>query len=285
MSFRIDKHKAPGHEFRKLLREQVGKAIRALNDPSPASRSKAIHTARIRLKKVRAALRLLQAAAPHEITKTDHGVLRDAARETGEIRDANVNLQTMKKLCDRFGVDRLRFGRTFELLELLKGMTGAEAAMSMHKAATLLKAMQSRIDAWGNHAVAWGEIEQGMKHLYKRGRTAFHEASENVSDESLHTLRKRTKDILFNLKLVQDARPGAARKLAQCAKKLAAILGEERDLTLLQELLTRQGPVKERATIAKLIVERRRSLQEKALKLGSEFYGPKPKEFAGKVIG
>lgn len=63
MSFRINRHEPLADGFHRLLREQIGCAIRDLSQFPPDSRARVVHGVRRRVKKIRAILRLLRAAA------------------------------------------------------------------------------------------------------------------------------------------------------------------------------------------------------------------------------
>ena len=68
------------------------------------------HRARKRLKKVRAALRLLQSASFSRASETDHTLLRDASAEIAGTRGADANLRALTQtLRADSGSDRLRF--------------------------------------------------------------------------------------------------------------------------------------------------------------------------------
>lgn len=286
MSFRIERQTALlANGFRSTLRRQLSRAIKELEisprDPTAAR----IHGARKRMKKVRSALRLLEKASFHAVERTDHDLLRDASVEVGAARNAEANVNTLRRLCSDSGSDNLRFSLAFGLLNKQKEALTRGTAGSMHRAATLLKGSLSRIGAWDDTAIAWKEVRHGLKLFYKRGRETFRKAADDPSTENLHRWRKRAKDLYHGLKLVQAANPKAIRKLARELKKLCALLGTGHDLAVLLETLGQSNIGKEKAVLEKLIAARRRKTQCKALKLGAKFFSRKPGAFVEKIDG
>ncbi|MCA8950718.1 MAG: CHAD domain-containing protein, partial [Planctomycetes bacterium] len=70
---------------------------------------------------------------------------------------------------------------------------------------------------------------------YRRGRKALRRADATAAPERFHELRKRVKDHLYHLRLLAPICPpllGARRELAD---RLADLLGDEHDLTVLAE--------------------------------------------------
>lgn len=188
MSFRIDRHEEIGNGFRRILAKQLELAIRRLGQPSPETRRRAVHEVRRRIKKIRSVLRLQRAIASCENPKIDKRPLRGAARELAEMRDADVHLGALQKLCRRFGADCARFPRTFRLLECKQRNASARSATLMRQAAEWLEIMRPKIDRQPGGDLEWREVRHGLRRLYKKARTAFQRAANDVSVESMHEL-------------------------------------------------------------------------------------------------
>ena len=87
--------------------------------------AKDFHTARKAVKKARAWLRLLRAGTPSRVFRNHDHVLRDAARPLSAGRDAQILIDTLRRLLKRFhepAIER-RFGR-FERAPILAYMAG-----------------------------------------------------------------------------------------------------------------------------------------------------------------
>ena len=280
MSFRIGKRTVQlAHGFRGALRGELADAIKELDLSSRSPRAARIHNARRRMKKVRSAFRLLEAASFPGVSRIDHDLLRDASAEVAASRGADANLGVLKKLCDDSGSDRLRFARIFAALEKEKLTVSHGTTAGMHKASTLLKGALSRIDAWDDGSIEWNKVLSGMEHLYKRARAACRKASDETTAENLHKWRKCAKDIYNGLKLAGDEDSKKIRRLSRHMKKLGTLLGADHDLAILREALDQHRIGKEKAVIEKLIAEHRRGVQDKALKLGAKYFSRKPAAF------
>ena len=282
MSFHIVKQKAAlADGFRAALRGELVRTARDLDVSSRAAPGPRIFRARKRVKKVRSALRLLEAASFPAVSRTDHSLLRDACAEIAPAHGADANLGTLKTLCDDSGCDPLRFSRAFEALEKRRQAIARGTPASMRKAATLLKGSLSRIEAWDDRAIPWKDIARALERSYKRARKAFRKAVDEPSAESLHTWRKRSQDILHGLQLTPAGESKPARRL----KKLCSLLGEVHDLTLLRQALDEFRLGKEKPRLDKLISARREKAQARAFKLAAKCFSRKPADFIEKVTG
>src|SRR4051812_4637750 len=86
---------------RRVAREQLEVAADGLAAAQGEQRVEAVHDARKRIKKTRA---LLRAARPalRKAFRAENRALRDASRELSGARDADVMIETVGKLADRF---------------------------------------------------------------------------------------------------------------------------------------------------------------------------------------
>ena len=88
----------------RMLRRETKRAVRAMGSGHPP-RGEAIHDARKRLKKARAALRLARAALTKDEYRWENSALRDAARPLSDVRDAQALIDRLERqLCN----DRVR---------------------------------------------------------------------------------------------------------------------------------------------------------------------------------
>lgn len=270
MSFPIDRHETIGDGFRRVLGKQLELAINELSQSSPESRRRVVHGVRKRIKKIRAILRLLRASTP--LLKTDNHPLRDAARELAAMRDADVHLKTLKKLCRRSGIGRARFSKTFHMLERKQREASAQSAESMRRAGGRLKTMRPKIEDCRRDDIKRRDVQRGLRRIYKKARAAFQKAADDISVVNMHAWRKRTKDIWYDLRLIEVCCPKLARKLVRKAKNLSALLGDEHDLAMLRRTLVRERLGAGENGIMKLIASHQLRLQGKAFKLGVKFF-------------
>lgn len=93
---------------RRMLRRETKRALQAI-DSAHAPRGEAIHDARKRLKKARAALRLARLGLSKSEYRRENDTLRDAARPLSEVRDRRAAVRScggVAKLFDIFHARR-----------------------------------------------------------------------------------------------------------------------------------------------------------------------------------
>ncbi|MGB8352559.1 MAG: CHAD domain-containing protein [Chthoniobacteraceae bacterium] len=286
MSFHIDKHEAPESEFRRVLCGQLTRAIKELNQSSPALQARTVHQVRKRIKKIRSVLRLLHFASPRAIPQAYHTPLRKAAEEIAAIRDAFADARTMAALCKHTSIAPSRFTGVFKFLAQGQKTASAGSGAAMHKAAALLTSARSAMEKWEDDHLKWHDLPRGVARIYKRCHTSFRKASGEKSAENLHRWRRRTKDVLHILLLLKKRGPKKAiSKHTHHARKLCVLLGKDHDLVHLRETLDQCAIGVETETLNELIHSRRLKLQDKIMKLGPKLLAEKSKDFAAECLG
>ena len=100
MSYRLQFDQDLDDGLRRVASEQLEDALGGLRDPEDPV--KAVHEARKSVKKSRAALRLARPALPKDTYREEDHALRDAGRSLSGARDADVLLETVDALGERF---------------------------------------------------------------------------------------------------------------------------------------------------------------------------------------
>ena len=85
-----------GDNLRRICRKQIEAAI-AITSGDKKTSDTPVHEMRKHLKKARAALRLVRKEIGRGLFREQNRCLRDVARLTSEIRDAEVRLQTVRQ--------------------------------------------------------------------------------------------------------------------------------------------------------------------------------------------
>src|SRR5207344_2992953 len=106
---------------------------------------------------------------------------------------------------------------------------------TMAGAAAELVAGRSSLDELALKGDGWGMIAPGLHRTYRRGRKRLRSVEEEASVTNLHELRKRVKDLWYQLRLIQDADKHMLGNLADQAHDLSDHLGDDHDLALLRE--------------------------------------------------
>jgi len=280
MSFHIDRQVAPVSEFRRVLCEQLSRAIKELNQSSPDLQARTVHTVRKRIKKIRSVLRLLHFSSRQGMPEAYHTPLREAAGEIAAIRDAFADAKTMAALCKHSSIAPSRFAAVFKFLGHRQQIASAGAGEAMHKAVVLLTSARFAMEGWKDARLKWHDLPSGAARIYKRCRSSFRKASDETSPENLHRWRRRTKDLLHILLLLEKRGSKPARKLQHRARKLCTLLGKDHDLVHLCETLDQCATGAQRDILDELVRSRRLKLQDKIMKLGPKLLAKKPKDFA-----
>jgi CHAD domain-containing protein len=242
----------------------------------------AVHDARKRIKKTRAALRLARPGLSKRVYRAENAALRDTARGLSGARDADVMVETAEKLGERYAghAPATLFEQLRDRLAARRGGAGADAG----EAADTLRALAAGVDAW---AIAGDErdvLVPALHRTYARGREAFAVADRRPTAEHLHEWRKRVKDLWYQEKLVSEAWPEVLEAHADEAKALSKLLGDDHDLAVLSELLGAEpGLTDDPDLIHELIGRRRNELLEAVRALGRRVYAERPKAYARRL--
>jgi hypothetical protein len=121
-----------------------------------------------------------------------------------------------------------------------------------------------------------------MERVYREGRQALKLVRKKPSAERWNELGQRSKDLGHAARRLEASRPKRMTQLAARAQRLSSLLGDDRDLGVLEER-TRHYPAQldagDLAAIHALIVRRRDQLQGQARGLAERLYRRKPRKF------
>src|SRR3954463_954491 len=102
MAYRLALTDDPPNALRRCAREQIEDAVAMLDERGGDDPAEAIHEARKSVKKTRALLRIARPALPRRSYRMENHSLRDAARSASGLRDADVMVETVDGLRERF---------------------------------------------------------------------------------------------------------------------------------------------------------------------------------------
>ena len=289
MPYRLDSRERVGPGLRRCAREQLDSAIDELTDGVRTDPVEAVHSARKALKKERSLLRLSRGTLATGDRRRENDALRHAGRQMSAARDAEVMIQALDDLSDRFAGQVPMQPFTAIREQLIAERDPARASLLdsgvTREVADELKAVRGRIDEWHLRHGGWRAVEPGLDRSYRRGRAAFDRAQADSTVENLHEWRKRTKDLWYHLRVLAPTSPGIMGGQAKDAHRLGDILGDDHDLAVLRERL---GDLAGSITadldpVFGLIDHRRDQLQQEALLLGRRLYAEKPGAFGRRV--
>jgi CHAD domain-containing protein len=286
MSYKLAAGETEDRALRRCAGEQVDRAIAELTDGMKVDPVTAVHSARKALKKTRSVLRLGRGSLRSSDRRTINAALRDAGRRLSDARDAEVMLETVDDLAERYAGQLPR--STFDAVKAHLDGQAARARPLLTDAGEVveeLKSVRAQVDEWRVRRTGWAAIGDGLKRSYKRGRRAFRRAEKKPTTESFHAWRKRAKDLWYHLRVLEPVSPDAMHGYAREAHELSDLLGDEHDLAVLREsLMTRGAAVAtDLDSVVRLIDHRRAQLQAEATRVGARVYAEKPKAFRRRI--
>jgi CHAD domain-containing protein len=285
MAYRFEADEDVREAIVRCAREQLDHAVGELSEGIGDDPVGAVHSARKAVKKERSLLRLARGAMPRDQRRRENRALRDAARELSGVRDADVMIETVAHLSDHFAgqLPESAFAKIAEQLKQERDAGRGQPTGSALDADAVqeLGAVRLRIDDWQLTQGGWSAIESGLLRSYRQGRDAFAGARGEASLEDLHAWRKRVKDLWYQERLLTPICGPATRGQAKDAHRLADLLGDDHDLGVLRQTLTRGhiGVAVDLDAIVTLIDHRRGELQAEAIHIGQRIYAEKPKAF------
>jgi CHAD domain-containing protein len=288
-AYRLLDREPVGPGLRRVLTAQVDDAIAQLRGEAGSEPADAVHEARKDIKKIRSALRLVRHEIGDDNWRRENDHYREVARSLSGFRDAEIMVETLDGLADRFGESAE--GRFDALREQLVSENQAahddgSIERAMAEAAAGLAAGRGRIDRLQLVDDGWELIAPGLHRTYRRGRKRLRTAEEEASVTNLHELRKRVKDLWYQVRLIRgDSEMLAA--LADHAHDLSDHLGDDHDLAVLRELVQRRRAAFAHPSHKRHLLEeidhRRGELQFAAISLGERIYADKPKRFSKRI--
>jgi CHAD domain-containing protein len=274
--------------IRRIARGQLNDALDDL-DGTPSRRAgDAVHATRKRSKRLRTCLRLSRDAIGEQTYDRENTALRMAARRISAPRDAQVLIETLDALTERFA-EELACTTTTALRDRLErdrriattSLTVDEGDLAATRAA-IAEALV-RTPTWTFEGDGVDVLRPGLRRIYRRGRRAMRAARDEPTPDNLHAWRKRVKDLWYATEIVRAAQPKHLERVARRAHKLSGLLGDHHDLHLLRAYVTSHPQCFEdeasRSALVAVIDRRSARLGEKALARGRRLYAGKPKPF------
>lgn len=258
-------------ELRRVAAEYGRIAAAALRrrDEDP---HKAVHESRKAMRSARGVLRLYREVLGDDGYRERNGLLRHAAHLLSPHRDARVRLETLDSLVA--GVDKHRElapelrARIEEFLRLSTGDLEAAAA----RAEELVQTFRDSLSEWPGETEDGPKLAgKGLRRAVKRAGKRLDRALSDPTPETLHELRKRSKDVREQLRVLRLLEPERLDDLEDEFDDVSDDLGDARDLHLIASLLedTAKNWPAARPLIGLLVEEatrRRHDLERSGLK-------------------
>jgi CHAD domain-containing protein len=269
---------------RRIVGEQLQTALDELRDVEPRQADTAVHSARKRLKRIRALVRLVRQGLGPEVFARENAAFRDAGGSLSEVRDANVLVQTLDSLKGEVEAGAFIAARKRLLARrrAIKQRVLAGANNGLEAVATHVEAARERAATWQiAGGEGWGALEPGLKKIYRDGRMAFRRAQVGDHPELFHEWRKRVKDLWHQMEVLEAIWPDMLKPLAEEFHSLADVLGQEHDLSVLEAMLEAEALARAEAAsgVMPALKTKRAGLRKEAAHRGAFLFAEKPGAF------
>ncbi|MCP9231168.1 CHAD domain-containing protein [Mesorhizobium sp. LMG 17147] len=292
MSFRIDPHMSLTGEVRRILAEEIGKALVHL-DAARDRPEQGLHNCRKRLKNVRALLRLVR-SGDETFCVTENECYRQVAALLAGPREATALVETIDRLAASFpeqsaggGLDAVR-DRLVARQHELHGGAGLDAAIGAAIAAC--EQGVGRIDKLAlpdQPEQAADVLAEGARATLRRARKALDKAASRGEADDFHDLRKAAKTHGMHLSLLGRLWPTPIKARRKAVDELGERLGELHDVFVMRALLDAEdqplGPPEDTRLLAKLLKRSEKSLKKTCLAEAAQLFGDSPKRSTRKL--
>lgn len=291
MSYSLSPRDDAGKGARKLLRKEIGRALKDLAGDGNRIRAESVHSARKHFKKIRGLLRLMRPALGEKVFTRENHFFRDAGRAISAARDAAVLVETFDQIREAIGgKNAAGLNRLRAPLETAREQSAANPASQagLEKLKEDLAAAIDRGDALPLGGSDAAGLCAALSGIYRQGRQCMRASIADPSPEIFHEWRKRAKDLRHQLQLLEKGWPETLGPLVKEAKRLGELLGENHDLDVLeQKLISLNRRVRAGKALEELrdgISARQHVLHREAWKLGAKLYAEKPGAFARRIL-
>jgi CHAD domain-containing protein len=281
MPLRLPADVPPADGLRRVARSELRQAARTLR--GTGREATRVHNARKHLKKLRALLRLVRAQTGPGFFRIHNRRLRDLGRRLAPLRDAEVAQLTLGQMrraapttSSRRAVSHLRARISARIPAVGRGAV-------LRQVARELQTLEKSVPSWPLGELAWPDLTAAVVKTYRRARIEHEHFRLRRDLASLHEWRKRSKDLWYQLLLLQPLARGAARKLTRQLDCLTDIQGRMHDVQLVLDALRRQArhlSVWEQQAVQELAEDSLATLMPQALTSGRRLFRFKPDRFA-----
>jgi len=260
-----------------VLRKAVLAAAKEASAESDSTAAR-VHGVRKRIKRIRAILRLVRDGIDCDDYRREQAWLRERGRRLSQARDAEVLVETHRRLCKSAAGKAHSRSHDDDVLQALERFRDETHAAS--EPGGLLR--EAAADLQGK-AVEWQRtplriadplvIEAALEPSLKRYARALRRAERSGTATKFHTLRKRVKDVTYQMDFVAGSESGIGESLRRRASSLGRLLGWQHDVVMYSDQLRRMNdvPKKSRAVFTRTAMKERKKLRKRTLRNGHRF--------------
>ncbi len=292
MSYRIDPRLPLTAEVRRILAEEVGKALAHLYAASDKP-EQALHKCRKRLKAARALLRLVR-SGDETFCRTENQCYRQVAALLAGPREATALVETIDRLAAGFpeqsaggGLDAVRDRLVARRRELHDG-AGLDAAIGAAIAACEEGIGRIEKLALPDQPEQSADVlAEGARITLRRARKALDKAGSRGEADDFHDLRKAAKTHGVHLSLLGRLWPAPIKARRKAVDDLGERLGELHDVFVMRALLDADeqplGTPQETRLLGKLLKRSEKSLKKACLAEAADLFSDNPKRSTRKL--
>jgi CHAD domain-containing protein len=290
MSYRFAAGQEPAEEIKRVVCEQIDRAMQELTDEN-LDRHKGVHQLRKRCKKIRATLRLARPKLG-DVYPGENRLFRDLGRQLSQVRDAEAMIETFDSLRDVYK-EQLRsrgFQAVRKVLEQRRQALADEQGdlgKQIETTVGTLREAKQRVMAWPLHVEKYRALSPGLQQAYRRGRKARVQAYRQATPEHFHEWRKGVKNHWYQVRLLRQTWPDVMQGYGKALKTLAELLGDDHDLTVFRQTLLAQpeafGKDADIQVLLGLSEQRQTELRLRAKTLGQRIFAEKSSRFCRRM--
>jgi CHAD domain-containing protein len=183
---------------------------------------------------------------------------------------------------DAAAIERLRAALAQEHEAAVARLQAAAAARD--EVLRELAGVRASVAAWEMRHDRVAALRPGVERIYARGRKAYRAARKAPTDDNLHELRKRVKDIWHTAQILEGRRPKRMGKLADAAHDLSDCIGADHDLAVLAQAAAARAQLLDPTPLQAVIQRRRHELQREGLRRAKKIYARGPRKFAKSAV-
>jgi len=285
MAYRIKRKERVGKGIRRILRQQLRRAIESARDRG-GDQDERVHDVRTRLKRSRAALELIGGQVgkrAKQMKKTDRR-LRNRGRRLARPRDMVVQAHTFRILGTRLSrelpeglLERMsdageQLRRTLDQKAVEKELR--RTARSLRRLRKGLRKLPVKRDRRA--------IGKGITRTYREARRALAAVQSHPTPERFHDWRKQVKLLANELKIVGSAVPELATRFLGKVEKLGEVLGQIHDLDCVAATAEKHprwfGSEADCDAVRGLVAEHRVVLEREAFALAAGVFAGRPRD-------
>ncbi len=254
MPYYLQRHELIDPGLRRIATEQIDIGLRDFADAEVPDHRK-VHSLRIRCKKVRGVLRLLEPLMGDAHLIEDER-FRAAAKQLAGNRDEEICARLIAALGG--SIDREAFSPQPIRIEDTERSVG------------ILRSGRAAIDTWPAALAGFQDIAPGFEQTYRNCLEAWDGVRTRPSDELFHEFRRWAKYHWYHIRILERLNKRKLRPRRKVLRKLQRTLGDAHDYVLLGSYLAQRGYAAN--GIAEMAATLKNELYAKALRHGETVF-------------